>query len=381
MIQIEHSSRLTRLEAQMKKKRSQPIRAFRRSQHRHSEKAGLPPGSLVFLGNQRVETVEISAIDYTADTVREKSLPDIESCASYIKEDTTTWINITGLHDTEILGGLGTLLNIHPLVIEDVLNTGQRPKFEDHGAFIFCVVRMLYRGNDNNEVVSEQVSMILGPNTLITFQEMEGDVFDIIRDRIRAGKGRIRSAGCDYLAYSLLDAIVDNYFIVLEDVGDKIETLQETVLEHPEPATLQAIHKLKREMIFMRKNLWPLREMVSGLEKSESDLIGRDLSPYLHDLYEHTFQVIDTVETWRDMLSGALDIYMSSVSNRMNEVMKVLTVIATIFIPLTFVAGVYGMNFEHMPELKYPMAYPAVWAVMICMGLGMALFFKRKKWW
>ena len=348
---------------------------------RRSKKAGMPPGAPVFLGEKRVEQPTVTVTDYDERDARERTVATPEECRQYFDRKTVTWINVTGLHDAELLERLGEVFKIHPLVIEDILNTGQRPRFEDHGESIFCVVKMLYRGKGDGEIVSEQVSMVLGRTCLVTFQEMEGDVFDVIRDRIRTGKGRIRKMGCDYLAYALLDAIVDNYFIVLEDVGDKIERLQEAVLERPEPATLQAMHGLKREMIFMRKNLWPLRELVSALDKSESGLIGEELKPYLRDVYEHTFQVIDTVESWREMLSGALDTYMTVVSNKMNEVMKVLTVIATIFIPLTFIAGVYGMNFEHMPELKWPLGYAAVWGVMICVGIGMAIFFKRRKWW
>jgi magnesium transporter len=348
---------------------------------RHSRKAGLPPGSLVFVGKQRVEDVHISVMDYTESEVREISAATPEECHGYLNNDSVTWINVTGIHDADALGRLAEVFNIHPLVMEDVLNTGQRPKFEDYGEIIFCIVKMLYRGSENEEIVAEQVSMVLGQGCLITFQEMEGDVFGVLRDRIRDGKGRIRKMGSDYLAYALLDSIVDNYFIVLEDVGDNIEELQEQVLARPDPKALQAIHGLKRDMIFMRKNLWPLRELVNGIDKSESNLITKALTPYLRDLHEHTFQVIDTVETWRDLLSGALDIYMTGVSNRMNEVMKVLTIIATIFIPLTFVAGIYGMNFEHMPELHWKFAYPLVWVVMLAIAGGMAIFFKRKRWW
>ena len=365
----------------MAKKHNTPSPATDTQIHRRSKKAGLPPGSLVFLGKQRVDNISITVIDYNADTLQETTLSNPSECRTYLKRDSVTWINITGLHDENILGQVAEALDIHPLIMEDILNTGQRPKLEDHVTSLFCVVKMLSQGESAGLVRSEQVSMILRTNTLITFQEVEGDVFDTIRARIRGHKGSIRTKGSDYLAYALLDTIVDNYFVILENVGDRIESLQDAVLENPDPKALHSIHNLKREMVLMRKNVWPLREMVSNLNKSENSLISKDLSPYLHDLYEHTFQVIDTVETWRDMISGALDIYMTSVSNRMNEVMKVLTVIATIFIPLTFVAGVYGMNFENMPELKWKFAYPATWALMISMGFGMAIYFKRKKWW
>lgn len=349
---------------------------------RRTRKAGLPPGSLVFLGEQRVDKSTLTVIDYNESTVRETQMDDPEACRQFISDNTVTWINVTGLHDTALFARIGDVFKVHPLILEDILNTGQRPRFEDHGDLAFCVLKMLYRGKDGKgEIVAEQVSMLLGRGFLLTFQEVEGDVFGLIRDRIRTGKGRVRKMGCDYLAYALLDAIVDHYFVLLEDVGDKIEEMEAAVVDDPRPETVHAIHQVKREMIFMRKNLWPLRELVHGLEESESELISESLAPYLRDVYEHTFQVIDTVETWRDMISSAMDIYMSSVSNRMNEVMKVLTVIATIFIPLTFIAGVYGMNFEHMPELKWRMGYAFAWSVMIAVGIGMTIFFKRKRWW
>ena len=348
---------------------------------RHSKKAGLPPGTLVYVGEKRVETAAISVIDYNEAEFNEGVVAKPSDCRQYLTRDSVTWINVTGLQDTGLLEKIGGVFSIHSLVLEDILNTGQRPKLQDHDDYLFMTLKMLYRGQGNGEIVAEQVSLILGRNYVLTFQEIEGDVFDIIRDRIRTAKGRIRKMGCDYLAYSLLDAIVDNYFFVLEDLGDKIESVQEKAIERPDPETLQHIHKLKREMVFMRKNLWPLRELVGGLDKSESELVGNALKPYLRDVYEHTMQVIDNVELLRDTLSGSLDTYVTMVSNRMNEVMKVLTVIATIFIPLTFIAGVYGMNFEHMPELKWRLGYAAVWGVMICAGIGMAIFFKRRKWW
>ena len=347
---------------------------------KQTRKAGLPPGTLVHVGERRVEDIAISVIDYDAADVHEYDVTNPEDCRAYLKKDTVTWVNLTGLHDMGVLQRFGDVFSIHPLVLEDIVNTNQRPKIEDHGECIFMVFKMLYRGDHNGQIVSEQVSLILGPNYVLSFQEVEGDVFGLIRDRIRTGKGRIRTMGSDYLAYSLLDAVVDNYFVVLEDVSEKIEQLQEVVLARPGPETLHQIHGLKRNMIFMRKNLWPLRELVSGLEKSESELIADALSPYLRDVYEHTIQVIDTVESLRDMLSGALEIYMTAVSNRMNEVMKVLTVIATIFIPLTFIAGIYGMNFENMPELKWRFGYAAVWLIMIVAGAAMAVCFKKKNW-
>jgi len=346
-----------------------------------SKKAGLPPGTLVFLGDRRVETPTIRIIAYTADSVREVVVKTPAECLPQIREGCVTWINVTGLHDTELIRQVGEAFDIHPLTLEDILNTGQRPKFEDHGKHLFHVLRMLYRRKDAPDpVVSEQVSMLLGHHFVLTFQEMEGDVFDTIRNRIRTGGGRIRQRGADYLAYALLDAIVDNYFSVLETLDENIESVQQAALDDPAPATLHRIHDLKRELVSVRRQIWPLREAVSAFQKTENPLISKDLAPYLHDVYEHTFQVIDTLESMREMIVSSLETYMSSISNRMNEIMKVLTIISTIFIPLTFIAGVYGMNFEHMPELKWPFGYGASLAVMGGIAAGMIAYFKRKTW-
>jgi len=280
----------------------------------------------------------------------------------------------------DIIEKIGNHFNIHPLILEDIVNTGQRPKMEDFIDYIFIVLKMLYYDEKENETKAEQVSLILGSNFVISFQESEGDVFDTIRKRIRSDRGRIRRMGADYLAYALIDAIVDNYFIILEKLGEKIEDIEDELVTNPAPATLQAIHDLKREMIFLRKSVWPLREVVSRLERWESPLINKSLDIYLRDVYDHTIQVIDSIETFRDMLSGLFDIYLSSVSNRMNEIMKVLTIIATIAIPLTVITGIYGMNFQSMPELQWWWSYPIVLLVMLTLGILMIIYFRRKKW-
>jgi magnesium transporter len=265
-------------------------------------------------------------------------------------------------------------------MLEDILNTDQRPKMEDFGSYIYIVLKMFYPAEPGTEFNTEQVSLILGPNYLISFQESEEDVFEAIRERIRNGKGRLRKLGADYLAHAVLDTIVDHYFVVLEKLGEREEDLEEVLTKNPTTRTLQAIHQLKREMIFLRKSVWPLREVISGLERAESPLIQASTGIYLRDIYDHTIQVIDNVETFRDMLSGMIDIYLSSISNRMNEIMKVLTIIATIFIPLTFIVGLYGMNFKYMPELEWPWGYPAVLLLMAAVSGFMLLYFKRKKW-
>jgi magnesium transporter len=347
---------------------------------RRSRKAGLPPGSLVHIGEKKTERTKITIMDYDEQNFQEKEAKTVEECFAFKETATVTWINIDGVHDSEVVGKLGTHFGVHPLILEDIMTTQQRPKMEDMGDYIFIVLRMLSLSEKKKEVRSEQVSLILGSNFVISFQEMEGDVFDSVRDRIRTGKGRLRKMGPDYLAYALIDSIVDNYFLTLEKLGEKVEFIEEELVSDPGRKTLQEIHILKREMIYLRKSVWPLREVISGLERVESDLIKESTGIFLRDVYDHTIQVIDTVETYRDMLSGMLDMYLSSVSNRMNEVMKVLTIIATIFIPLTFIAGVYGMNFRYMPELGWRWGYFIVLGLMLAIGIMMVLFFKRKKW-
>ena len=345
-----------------------------------SKKAGLSPGTLVHIGEKKVEKTRITIIDYDADQFQEKEVKTIEECFPFKDTPTVTWINIDGLHEVQVIEKIGKHFAIHPLIQEDILHTGQRPKMEDMESYIFVVARMLFYNDETGEVESEQVSLILGPNYVISFQEKEGDIFDAVRERIRNGKGRIRKMKADYLAYALVDTLVDNYFIILEKLGEKIEGMEDELVANPTPETLQTIHTMKREMIFLRKSVWPLREVISSLERGESSLIYESTGMYFRDVYDHTIQVMDTVETFRDMVSGMLDTYLSSVSNRMNEVMKVLTIIATIFIPLTFVAGIYGMNFEFMPELKWHWGYFAVLGLMVVMFIGMVVYFKRKRW-
>lgn len=312
--------------------------------------------------------------------MEEKEAKDVEECFPFRDKPTVTWINIDGVDRVDVIEKLGKHFNLHPLALEDIVNTGQRPKMEDFLDYILLVLKMLYYDEKEGEFKAEQISLILGPNWVISFQENEGDVFDPIRERIRSDKGRIRKMGADYLVYALMDAIVDNYFIILEKIGENIEEIEDNLVTNPAPETLQALHILKRQMIFLRKSVWPLREVISRLERWESQLVNKSTDIYLRDLYDHTIQVIDAIETFRDMLSGMLDIYLSSVSNRMNEVMKVLTIIATIFIPLTLVAGLYGMNFKFMPELEWPWGYPFVLLVMFAIGILMVIYFRKKKW-
>jgi magnesium transporter len=345
-----------------------------------SDVAGLPPGTLVHVGEQRTEKTKITIIDYDEDQFQETQCKTIEECFDYKDKPTVTWINIDGIHQVDIIEKVGKHFDFHPLLLEDIANTEQRPKAEDFDDYVFIVLKMLYYDAKEGEIIAEQVSMVLGSNYVLSFQEREGDAFNRVRERIRNSKGRIRRKGPDYLAYALLDAVIDSYFGILEKFGVYIEGMEEELITEPEPKTLQKIHALKREMISLRKSIWPIREVVSGLERGGSGLIKEDTHIYLRDAYDHTIQVIDTIETYRDMLSGLLDLYMSSMSNRMNEVMKVLTIIATIFIPLTFIAGLYGMNFHNMPELGWGMGYPLTLVVMISIVIVMLFYFRSKKW-
>jgi len=324
--------------------------------------------------------VKVTCVQYHDKFFEENDVKNVNDCFPLKNKPTVTWVNIDGVHKLNKVEKIGKHLKTHPLVLEDIMHTGQRPKMEDFGAYLFVVLKMLQYDEATNETRTEQVSLILGVNYVVSFQEDEGDVFDLIRDRLRTDRGRIRKMGADYLLYSLLDAIVDNYFMVLEKIGEKIEDIEDDLVNNPTPEVLQTIHKLKRELIFLRKSVWPLREVISRLERWESPLIDRSIDIYLRDVYDHTIQVIDALETFRDMLSGMLDIYLSSVSNRMNEVMKVLTIIATIFIPLTLIAGIYGMNFKYMPELNSPWGYPMVYVVMLAVSAVMLVYFRRKKW-
>jgi magnesium transporter len=345
-----------------------------------SKKAGLPPGTVVFVGEKKVEEVRITVIDYDANQYAEREVKKIEDWFPFKDTSSVSWINIDGVHQTEIIEKLGAHFVLHPLLQEDVVNTHQRPKFDEFDDHLFIVLRMFFFNEEENQLEGEQISLIVGSNFVISFQEKQGDVFEQVRERLRNGKGRIRKKGSDYLAYALIDAIVDSYFNILEVLGENIEALQEQVVAEPEQEDLQLIQHLKRDMLFFRKAVWPLREVIGALAKSDSTLIKKDVFLYLRDVYDHAIQVIDTIETFRDMLSAMLDIYLSSVGNKMNQVMKVLTIIATIFIPMTFLAGIYGMNFKYMPELEWRYSYLVFWIVVVTVFIIMILYFKKKKW-
>lgn len=347
---------------------------------RSKKKPGAAPGTLVFTGESRAGEVGLRLIDYRDGELEERYPATVEECLPFKSRPTVTWLNLDGLHDVAVIGRIGEEFGLHPLVVEDLLHAGQRPKLEEFDAYLFLVLRALTWDEERNEVAEEQLGLILGENFVLSFQERPGDVFDPVRERIRGGKGRLRQRGPDYLAYALMDAIVDHYFIVLERLGERIDDLEQDLIDEPGPPTLHKIYRLKRELLFLRKSVWPLREVLATLQRNESGLVSDETKVFVRDVYDHTIQVIDTAETFRDMAAGMLDTYLSSISNRMNEVMKVLTIIATIFIPITFVAGLYGMNFERMPELDWPWAYPAVLVLMLLMGGGMLVYFRRKGW-
>jgi len=347
---------------------------------KQSLRRGLPPGELVQVGAVSDEPVSISVFDYAEDSVDERQSQTVDDCIPLCDSPTVSWIDVVGVHDVNVIGRVGEVFGLHPLTLEDIVNTHQRPKLEEFEDYLYIVLKMPRYDPKTREFIDEQVSFVLLRGCVISFQEKPGDVFDGIRDRLRNGRGRIRKAGADYLVYALVDAVVDGYFLLLESIGEQVESIEEELAREPSEEVMRTIHALKRESILVRRAIWPLREVISSLSKNDSPLIESTTMLYLRDVYDHTIQVIDTIESLRDMLSGLLDLYLSSVSNRMNEVMKVLTVIATMFIPLTFVAGVYGMNFHYMPELSWRWGYAAVWGVMVIMLVGMVAFFKRRRW-
>ncbi len=347
---------------------------------RVSKKSGMAPGTLIHIGERKTDRTRMKVVDYVSDRFTEQEIVNIDDAFALKDTPTSTWLNIDGIHDIELIDKIGRHFNIHPLTLEDILNTGQRPKLEDFDHYIYLVIKMIHVDEETNEIRSEQVSLVLGDNFLISFQEAPGDVFEPVRERIRKGRGRIRNSGVDYLAYALIDAVVDHYFVILEKIGAAIESLEDDLLADPTAESMQTIHDLKRELIYLRKQVWPTREVVNTVAKGELTLIQEKTVIFFRDVYDHTIQIVDTIESYRDVLSGMLDLYLSTLSNRMNEVMKVLTIIATIFIPITFVAGIYGMNFKFMPELEWRWGYPAVWCIIVGLVTLMIVFFKRRKW-
>lgn len=348
--------------------------------YRSKKKLGQIPGSVVYTGERSKSKLVLEAFDYTKENCTEKELQSIEESFEFVHSDSVTWLNINGLNYVNDIEKLGTNYNIHPLVMEDIVNIAQRPKIDEYDDYLFVVLKMLYY-DEFKTIVSEQVSFILGKNYVLTFQEAEGDVFDAIRDRIRHAKGRVRTMDADYLLYTLIDAIVDHYFGVIEVLGDKIEDFETKIFSGQiEDDASRSIQELKREILRVRRAIFPLREVLNRIEKNESNLIHTKTLTYFRDIYDHLIQVSENIDIYREMIWSLMDMYMTTISNKMNEVMKVLTIMASIFIPLTFIAGIYGMNFQYMPELQSKYGYFVVWGVMVLIFLGLLYYFKRKKW-
>ncbi len=338
---------------------------------------GASPGTLVMPEAAPRPTIRI--MDYGPDSFEEKELGSPAEIRPYLDDKTVTWVDVEGLGDEQVLREIGDIFGLHPLALEDVVHVPQRPKMESYETHEFIVTQMVMLA-DGRTMETEQVSLFLGRNFVLTFQERPGDCFDPVRDRIRRGKGVSRKRGPDYLAYALLDAIIDNYFPALEVFGERIEALEDQVVANPSLKTIHGIYEVKRDLLALRRCIWPQRDAIGSLLRSESELISPPVRIYLRDCHDHAFQMMDVVETYRELAMGLVDVYLSSVSNRLNEVMKLLTIMSTIFIPLTFIAGVYGMNFAFMPELHWRWAYPAVLGVMAAATLGMLVYFKRRGW-
>jgi magnesium transporter len=352
----------------------------RRMLSRRIQKTGLAPGTPIHVGERRTESTKITVFEYDASYVQERQLGSLEECGTCKDSKGVVWINIDGIHDISVVEAVGGIFGIHPLVQEDIVNTNQRPKVEEYDSYLYAIVKMLYEEQNVQALQVEQVSIIVTPRIVISFQEREGDVFNPVRERLRTGKGMVRQRGSDYLAYCLIDAIVDHYFLIIETLEDRILPLEDKVVHDPQPGVLQSVHGVKNDLVFLRRSLWPLREMLARMYREQLPPIQQDTRPFLRDVHDHTIQVIEILESFQEIVSGLMDIYLSSISNRMNNIMKVLTIIATIFIPLTFIAGVYGMNFRNMPELAWRWGYPAVLGVMALVFVGMVIFFKRRKW-
>lgn len=340
----------------------------------------MPPGKLVYVGDEKQASVKITVFDYSSEHFEEKTFFDPEECRIYKNTLSSTWINVDGIHDIELIERIGKSFGISSLVLEDIVNTNSRPKIDDFKEYVFIILKMLNYEKEKHALNIEQVSLILGKNFVISFQENEGDLFNGIRARLRDPESRMRTFGSDYLAYCLMDRIVDEYFLIIESMGEELEDMEDEVAANPSQLFLQRYNELKRDSVFLRKSVWPLREVVNYLLRNEVGLIRTEALPYFRDLYDHTIQVIDTTETYRDLFSDIMDLYLSTLSLRMNEVMKVLTVISTIFIPLTFIVGVYGMNFKFMPELNWHYGYYVLLGLMAVVAGGMILFFKKRKW-
>ena len=353
-----------------------------RKRNKTSAKFGQDPGTIFYVGDTAKDTpVKLGLIEYKDKFFEETALDHIGSCDHQADKNTVKWLNVDGVHNSQTIADIGKKFNLHPLLLEDVANTQQRPKIEEYENILFIVVKMLSYESKTKSIEIEQVSLVLGPNFLISFQEdIEGDLFDKLRQQIRGNKQKITSSGADYLLYAMLDILIDHYFVMLEKIGEEMDEMEDFLIETRSNDIMKNIYRLKRELIMLRKNLWPMREMLGVLERTEFTLLAKSSHFYFRDIYDHAIQAIETIEMYRDMLTGMMEIYLSTASNRLNSIMKVLTTISTIFIPLTFIVGVYGMNFDFMPELHWKYGYLYVWIFMVASVGFMVYFFKRKEW-
>lgn len=340
----------------------------------------MPPGSLVHIGDVADAESKMSVIDYSKEAIEEQAIQSVDEILPYIGKNTITWLHVEGLKDVKLIESIGGVLNIHPLVLEDILNTHQRPKFEEFDDYLYIVLKKLVLEDNRFSVSYEQISILVLDNFVVTFKEKADDIFVPIRQRLNNSRGRLRNMGSDYLTYAILDSIIDQVFVLLDSLDELTESTEEELLTNPSSDTLVNIQRMKRELIHIRKSISPLRELLAAILRCDSILIQEKTDIYFRDVYDHVLRITESIESYRDMLSGLLDIYMSSVGNRMNEVMKVLTVFASIFIPLTFIAGIYGMNFEYMPELKWKWAYPTLWISFVTIPVVLLIYFKKKKW-
>jgi magnesium transporter len=352
---------------------------------RRAKKAGQPPGTAMYTGTKKDKAPVITVIQYSSHDFHEYVGPNLKNFTSAEKNEVSgpiiTWINVEGLHDVPVVEELAKRFGLHPLTVEDILNVEQRPKIEEFDLYTFITIKVLLWYEKKSTFSIKQLSIVLGENFVLSFQEQDTTLFDQIRLRLSGDPSqRLRQQGSDYLTYRLMDAVVDNYFIVLEGLGDQIEKMEERIVSSPTQQNVRTVYRLKRQMLLLRRNIWPMREAVSHLMHSDSKLISKFTELYLRDLYDHTVQAIDSIEIFRDILSNMIDMYLTSLTNRMNEIMKTLTIITTIFIPITSIASIYGMNFEYMPELKSRYGYPVVLLVMLTLATSMLIYFRRKKW-
>lgn len=342
---------------------------------------GQPPGTPIYTGNKTTQIPKITVIHYDEENFNQVTGTEFEECLREYQEKGVTWLNIDGLHDIQLIEKIAKQFKLHPLTVEDILNVDQRSKVEEYEGYIYATCKLIVWHQKTHTFSTEQLSIVFSKNFVISFQEHENTIFDNIRKRLSSSPNqRLRQQGSDYLVYRLIDTVVDQYFFVVEGLSDQIEKLEESIISSTKPQTPRTLYRLKRQLLLLRKAIWPMREAISHLSHIEGSMITSFTRLYLRDVYDHTVQAIDTLETYRDMITSMLDMYLSTLTNRMNEIMKTLTIIATIFIPITWVASVYGMNFEFMPELHWRWGYPIVLSTMLLITILMLTYFRRKKW-